>query len=53
MTRRTSLKHLLIFAVLASLALSISACRTMEGLGDDVSRLGNKISSKAREKASN
>lgn len=43
------MRFLTILALLAILALP--ACRTMEGLGQDLSRLGDKISSKARDKA--
>jgi predicted small secreted protein len=42
------------WAAIAALTLAsftFSACRTMEGLGEDLSVLGNKISGKAREKA--
>jgi predicted small secreted protein len=44
------LTRLLFIGCLAA-AITLQGCRTMEGLGQDVSRLGDKISSKAREKA--
>ena len=37
-------------AVVVSGAVSLAGCNTMEGLGKDVSKLGNKIESKAEEK---
>ena len=34
----------------AGMVLNLSGCNTMEGLGKDVSKLGDKIESKAEEK---
>lgn len=39
--------------LLIAAVLVCASCRTMEGLGEDVSHVGNKISSKAREKGAN
>lgn len=36
--------------VLLTYAMMLSACNTMEGLGKDLSKLGNKIEKKAEEK---
>jgi predicted small secreted protein len=44
------LARLAMAALLLLAASSLVACRTMAGLGDDVSHLGQKISAKAREK---
>ncbi|PWB53445.1 MAG: hypothetical protein C3F18_07335 [Nitrosomonadales bacterium] len=37
-------------AITAGVVLSMSGCNTMEGLGKDVSKLGDKIEQKAEEK---
>ena len=42
--RNSKLPALLIYAV------TVSACNTMEGLGKDISKVGNKIEKKAEEK---
>jgi predicted small secreted protein len=39
-----------IAAVLVAACIALSSCRTVEGFGNDLARLGSKISSKAREK---
>jgi predicted small secreted protein len=36
--------------VLLTYAMMLAACNTMEGLGKDLSKLGNKIEKKADEK---
>ena len=36
--------------VLLTYATLLAACNTMEGLGQDISKLGNKIEKKAEEK---
>lgn len=36
--------------VLLTYATTLAACNTMEGLGKDLSKLGNKIEKKAEEK---
>jgi len=36
--------------VLLAYATMLAACNTMEGLGKDLSKLGNKIEKKAEEK---
>ncbi|HZV60783.1 MAG TPA: entericidin A/B family lipoprotein [Methylophilaceae bacterium] len=43
------------FAMLAMIAvgfIGLSGCNTMQGLGKDVSKLGDKIENKAEEKKS-
>jgi predicted small secreted protein len=42
--------HLRPSLLLLVLLVALSACRTMEGFGEDLSHLGDKISSKARQK---
>jgi len=44
------MKILAVIAMLMIGVLGLSACNTMEGLGKDVSKLGNKIEKKAEEK---
>jgi predicted small secreted protein len=51
MNRLNPLARFVVAALLLLAAGSLVACRTMAGLGDDVSRLGQKISAKAREKS--
>ena len=36
--------------VLLTYAMMLAGCSTMEGLGQDISKLGNKIEKKAEEK---
>ena len=36
--------------VMLTYAMMLAACSTMEGLGKDLSKLGNKIEKKAEEK---
>lgn len=43
------MKYLTLLALLAY-ALMLAACNTMEGLGKDISTLGNKIEKKADQK---
>jgi len=43
------MKYLTMLALLAY-ALMLAACNTMEGLGKDISTLGNKIEKKADQK---
>ena len=43
------MKNLTLLVLLTSVML-LAACNTMEGLGKDVSKLGNKIEKKAEEK---
>jgi predicted small secreted protein len=51
MKRSTSLSRFVaVGTILVAACIALSSCRTMEGFGDDLSRLGTKISSKAREK---
>jgi predicted small secreted protein len=51
MNRRKPFSHLVaIGTLLAAACIALSSCRTMEGFGEDLSHLGNKISGKAREK---
>jgi predicted small secreted protein len=38
--------------LLLGTSVALSACHTMEGLGQDLSTVGNKISSKAQEHSS-
>jgi predicted small secreted protein len=38
--------------LLLGTSVALSACHTMEGLGQDLSIVGNKISSKAQEHSS-
>lgn len=45
-----TLKASLLAAIGAGVVLSVSGCNTMEGLGKDVSKLGDKIEQKAEEK---
>lgn len=45
-----ALKVSLLVAIGGGVALSLSGCNTMEGLGKDVSKLGDKIEQKAEEK---
>jgi predicted small secreted protein len=35
--------------LLLATGLAVSACHTMEGLGQDMSEVGNKLSTKAQE----
>jgi predicted small secreted protein len=52
MTRRKWFSRpIAIGAVLIAACVALSSCRTMEGLGEDLSHLGAKISGKAREKS--
>jgi predicted small secreted protein len=51
MRRLTTISLLIILALAASLVLS--ACHTMEGFGQDLSILGNKITGKADEHSKN
>jgi predicted small secreted protein len=39
-------------AMIAAGFISLSGCNTMQGLGKDVSKLGDKIENKAEEKKS-
>ena len=51
--KKTAALLVLKFAVLAMLGagvMSLSACNTMQGLGKDISKLGDKIENKAEEK---
>ncbi len=43
------MRNLTLLALL-TYAMMLSACNTMEGLGKDLSKLGNKIEKKAEEK---
>jgi predicted small secreted protein len=36
-----------IFAILIAAALSLAGCNTMQGLGQDIEKLGDKIQKKA------
>ncbi len=45
-----ALKAFLLVAVTVGVVLSMSGCNTMQGLGKDVSKLGDKIEQKADEK---
>jgi predicted small secreted protein len=51
MELRMSRTRLISPVLLILLALTIGSCRTFEGLGEDLSTLGGKISNKARDKA--
>jgi predicted small secreted protein len=41
------MKHLLSFSLLAIIALSLSACHTISGVGQDVSAAGHDVSKAA------
>jgi predicted small secreted protein len=43
------MKHLLSFSLLAIVALSISACHTVSGVGQDVSEAGHDLSKAANK----
>lgn len=43
------MRHLTLLVLLAY-AMMLAGCNTMEGLGKDLSKLGNKIEKKADEK---
>ena len=45
----TPMKHLLSFSLLAIVALSISACHTVSGVGQDVSEAGHDLSKAANK----
>jgi predicted small secreted protein len=45
---RPSLRAALLVLLLGT-GFALSACHTMEGLGQDMSEVGNKLSSKAQE----
>ena len=46
----TKIKKMLVLAVFASaISFSVSACNTMEGLGEDTRVLGDAISGTARD----
>jgi len=45
-----ALKVFLLVAITAGVVLSMGGCNTMQGLGKDVSKLGDKIEQKADEK---
>jgi predicted small secreted protein len=50
------MKHLLSFSLLAIVALSLSACHTINGVGQDVSAAGHDVSkaaSKVEQKINN
>lgn len=44
------LKVFLLAAISAGVMLSMGGCNTVQGLGKDVSKLGDKIEQKAEEK---
>lgn len=44
------LKVFLLVTVTAGVVLSMGGCNTVQGLGKDVSKLGDKIENKAEEK---
>ena len=44
------LKKLFLSALTMSFIIGVAGCNTMEGLGKDVSKLGDKIENKADEK---
>ena len=44
------MNKVLVIVMLMAGVLALTACNTMEGLGKDVSKLGNKIEKKAVEK---
>jgi predicted small secreted protein len=43
------MKHLLSFSLLAIVALSLSACHTINGVGQDVSAAGHDVSKAANK----
>ncbi|MDP2962950.1 MAG: entericidin A/B family lipoprotein [Sulfurimicrobium sp.] len=45
-----ALKAVLLGALATGVVLSMGGCNTMQGLGKDVSKLGDKIEQKADEK---
>jgi len=45
----TLMKHLLSFSLLATVALSLSACHTIKGVGQDVSAAGHDVSKAANK----
>ncbi|MFH1494159.1 MAG: entericidin A/B family lipoprotein [Pseudomonadota bacterium] len=45
-----SLKVFLLVAITGGVVLSMGGCNTVQGLGKDVSKLGDKIENKAEEK---
>lgn len=45
-----ALKVFLLGAITAGVVLNLGGCNTMQGLGKDVSKLGDKIENKAEEK---
>jgi predicted small secreted protein len=40
----------MVLAAIGSATVTLTGCNTMEGLGKDISKLGNKIENKAEEK---
>ncbi|HYD33633.1 MAG TPA: entericidin A/B family lipoprotein [Methylophilaceae bacterium] len=49
---RTALSKFSMLVMIAVSVIGLSGCNTMQGLGKDVSKLGDKIENKAEEKKS-
>ena len=49
---RTALSKFSMLVMIAVGVIGLSGCNTMQGLGKDVSKLGDKIENKAEEKKS-
>ena len=50
--QKSAILKLAILAVFAAGFIGLTGCNTMQGLGKDVSKLGDKIENKAEEKKS-
>jgi entericidin A len=50
--KKSAMLQLVMLFMIAVGFLGLSGCNTMEGLGKDVSKLGDKIENKAEEKKS-
>lgn len=46
-TKEKKMKNLKLIAIISLMTLSVAACNTVEGVGQDVERLGNGIEDSA------
>lgn len=49
----TNTRKTLLILLVAGFAVSVSACRTMHGLGEDTEKVGEKIQKKSHERSKN